>query len=290
VINAAFYVRSFWDGRASNLFTGATPFGDSDRRATVLVVRGAGVDPEFVRLDNASLASQAVGPPLNAVGMSFDGRSWARLGRKMLALTPLGRQQIAQDDSVLGTMARVDGPGLAPEFSYAALVRSAFRRDYWGSVVVVDANGRRVPGATEPVGPNEFTQMAYDFALFFGLAVQAYEATLVADDTRVDRFLDGQSDALSALEEQGLNEFRSGGSQCTRCHQGPELSAAGVTTHGTAIPWIRGISASFAPESVPSKTTSAPQEPTASDCRSFRRRPPAGAMGSSSRQAFGTSS
>ena len=92
----------------------------------------------MVRLDNASLASQAVGPPLNAVEMSFDGRSWARLGRKMLALTPLGRQQIAQDDSVLGRMANVDGPGLAPEFSYAALVRSAFRRDYWGS-----AGGRR---------------------------------------------------------------------------------------------------------------------------------------------------
>ena len=31
-------------------------------------------------------------------------------------------------------------------------------------------------------------------------------------------------------KKQGLNEFRSGGSQCTRCHQGPELSAAGFTT------------------------------------------------------------
>jgi cytochrome c peroxidase len=229
VINAVFYVRNFWDGRASNLFTGATPFGDSDRRATVLVARGAALEPEIVRVDNASLASQAVGPPLNAVEMSFDGRSWARLGRKMLTLTPLGRQQIAQDDSVLGPMS-VEGPGVAPDFSYAALVRSAFRREYWGSAVVVDANGRPVGVAAEPSGPNEFTQMAYNFALFFGLAVQAYEATLVADDTRVDRFLDGQADALSALEEQGLNEFRSGGSQCTRCHQGPELSAAGFTT------------------------------------------------------------
>ena len=230
VINAVFYVRNFWDGRANNLFTGATPFGDSDRRATVLADRGAGLEPEVVRLDNASLASQAVGPPLNAVEMSFDGRSWPRLGRKLLALTPLGRQQIAPDDSVLGPLARTDGPGVAPEFSYAALVQSAFQRDYWGSAVVVDANGRRIAGATEPRGPNEFTQMAYNFALFFGLAIQAYEATLVADDTRVDRFLDGQSDALSALEQQGLGEFRRGGSQCTRCHQGPELSAAGFTT------------------------------------------------------------
>jgi len=29
-INAVFNFRNFWDGRASNVFTGATPFGDSD--------------------------------------------------------------------------------------------------------------------------------------------------------------------------------------------------------------------------------------------------------------------
>jgi len=30
VINAVFNFRNFWDGRASNIFTGMTPFGDSD--------------------------------------------------------------------------------------------------------------------------------------------------------------------------------------------------------------------------------------------------------------------
>ena len=54
VINAVFYVRNFWDGRASAFFTGATPFGDSDRRANLLVARGAGLEPEAVRLDNAT--------------------------------------------------------------------------------------------------------------------------------------------------------------------------------------------------------------------------------------------
>src|SRR4030095_933452 len=53
---------------------------------------------------------------------------------------------------------------------------------------------------------------------------------LISDDTRVDRYLEGDVGALSTIEEQGLNEFRRGGSQCTRCHQGPELSAAGFTT------------------------------------------------------------
>jgi len=230
VINAVFYVRNFWDGRASAFFTGATPFGDSDRRANVLVVRGAVLEPEAVRLDNASLASQAVGPPLNAVEMSFDGRSWPRLGRKLLALTPLARQQVSIGDSVLGGMASTNGLGLRVEHDYASLVRAAFQPAYWRSAVVVDSDGRTVGGATVPIGANEFTQMAYNFGLFFGLAIYEYEAMLVADDTPVDRFLAGDSAALSALEQQGLAEFRAGGSQCTQCHQGPELSAAGFTT------------------------------------------------------------
>ena len=231
VINAVFYVRNFWDGRASSFFTGATPFGDSDRRANVLVARGIGVVvPEAVRMDNASLASQAVGPPLNAVEMSFDGRSWPRLGRKLLALAPLARQQVSPNDSVLGAVASSDRTGLRPEVDYSSLVHAAFQPAYWRSTVVVDGDGRTVAGAAEPAGADEFTQMAYNFGLFFGLAIHAYEATLIADDTPVDRFLSGADSALSALEQQGLAEFRSDGSQCTRCHQGPELSAAGFTT------------------------------------------------------------
>jgi cytochrome c peroxidase len=230
VINAVFYLRNFWDGRASNVFTGVTPFGESDRRANVLVSRGGRLEPEAVRLDNSSLASQAVGPPLNPVEMSYDGRTWPRLGRKLLALTPLARQSVSSGDGVLGSMAQTEGPGLAPAFSYGALVQSAFRPAYWESAAVVDADGRVLAGVVAPIGANEFTQAAYNFGLFFGLAVQAYEATLVSDDTRVDRFLDGDSAALTSLEQQGLNEFRAGASQCTRCHQGPELSAAGYRT------------------------------------------------------------
>src|SRR5215831_3814898 len=36
VINSVFNFRNFWDGRASNIFTGLTPFGNSDPRANVL--------------------------------------------------------------------------------------------------------------------------------------------------------------------------------------------------------------------------------------------------------------
>jgi cytochrome c peroxidase len=229
VINAVFNVRNFWDGRASQIFSGSTPFGTADGRAFVLVARAGTLDQEVVRLDNASLASQAVGPPLNGVEMSFDGRGWAHLGRKMLALMPLVRQQVARDDSVLGPFAAAD-LGLEPELTYETLIRRAFRSVYWRSAVVVDGEGRPVPGADMPAGPDEFSQTAYNFRLFFGLAIQAYESTLVADDSRVDRFLAGETGALSPLEQAGLNEFRGNNSQCTRCHQGAELTAAGVTT------------------------------------------------------------
>ncbi len=35
---------------------------------------------------------------------------------------------------------------------------------------------------------NEYSLMQYNFSLFFGIAVQLYEATLVSDDTPWDRF------------------------------------------------------------------------------------------------------
>jgi hypothetical protein len=144
----------------------------------------------------------------------------------MLAVTPLARQVVAGDDSVLGSYAASSGL----QVGYAALIQAAFVPSYWNSRAIVDASGRVVAASGQPSSAAEFTQMAYNFGLFFGLAVQAYESTLISDDTPVDRFLAGDAAALNAVQQQGLNEFRSGGSQCTQCHQGPELSAAGITT------------------------------------------------------------
>ena len=230
VINAVFYLRNFWDGRANDIFNAATPFGAADARAHALVASSGSLGREVVRLTASSLASQAVGPPLNAIEMSFDGRPWSILGRKMLGLTPLGRQVVDATDSVLGPFANLSGPGLRADVSYEALIRASFQPAYWNSPAVVDGDGRVIAEAGQPVRSREFSQMAYNFGLFFGIAIQAYEATLISDDTPVDRFLAGDTSALNAIQQQGLNEFRTGGSQCTQCHQGPELSAAGITT------------------------------------------------------------
>src|SRR5262245_346867 len=144
VINAVFNLRNFWDGRAHNIFNAVTPFGPADGRASVLVAAGGSLAPEAVRLDASSLASQAVGPPLNGLEMSFDGRQWMNLGRKLLTLPPLTRQFVAADDSVLGTFANAPANGLRPGVTYGSLIRAAFQPAYWNSPAVLDANGRVV--------------------------------------------------------------------------------------------------------------------------------------------------
>ena len=213
VINAVFNVRNFWDGRAQSLFTGGTPFGDSDPGLNALLWKDGQLTKTQVRLENSSLASQAVGPALNSTEMSYEGRNWPAFARKMLGPSPLGRQKVAADDSVLGSIANPEGNGLTSEFGYPTLIRNAFQPEYWAA----------------PTADGEAPQMELNFPLFWGLAIQAYEATLVSDDSPLDRFLEGNRQALNNTEQQGMQEFTGGGSQCTQCHQGAEFTAASFT-------------------------------------------------------------
>lgn len=215
VINSVFTVRNFWDGRASSIFTGATPFGESDTRANAISIVDGQLVQEKVRIENSSLASQAVGPPLNAVEMSYDGRTWPKLGKKLLALRPLSGQQVSPEDSVLGSYADPDGRGLLTKHSYLTLVQAAFQPAYWNSAQLV--------------GDTEFTIAEHNFSLFFGLAVQAYEATLISDQSRFDQFSEGVPGALTAQEISGLGVFRGRG-ECNDCHTGPEFTLAGFTS------------------------------------------------------------
>jgi uncharacterized protein (TIGR03437 family) len=219
VINAVYNVRNFWDGRASRLFTGQTPFGASDLALNAVALRNGQLVREAVAINNASLASQTVGPPLNTAEMSYDGRAWPLLGRKLLSLAPLSTQRVAPDDSVLGTMANPNGNGLLPAFSYSALIQSAFQPAYWSGTGLVDG---------------QFSQVETNFSLFWGLAIQAYESTLVSDNARIDQFLEGNQQALSGLEQQGLQVFQRNNSHCTQCHQGPEFTAASFTNAANA--------------------------------------------------------
>jgi cytochrome c peroxidase len=230
VINAALHVRGFRDGRASDVFTGRTPFGDSDPRANAVAVVNGQVTQEMVRLPNSSLASQAMAPPVNPVEMSYDGRTWPVIAHKLLGLRPLAAQGVAPDDSVLGSYVSTTGPGLAAGISYLSLVQTAFQSAYWDSDQRVDDTGHSTPAG--------YTVAEFNFPIFFGLAVQAYETTLIADDSRFDQYMDGSQRAITAQEYAGFLVYQTR-AFCQFCHQGPELSNATFTfeaKHGPVQP------------------------------------------------------
>ena len=68
-------------------------------------------------------------------------------------------------------------------------------------------------------------------------ALAAYVRTIVAGDSRYDRYLFGDEDALSELELAGLRLFR-GKAGCTFCHSGPVFSDEEF--HNTGVAWQDG--------------------------------------------------
>src|SRR5688500_6910380 len=84
MINAVFNHRNFWDMRAQNIFNGVNPFGLRDASASLYRADNPNNPQKVqVRLENASLASQAVGPPTNRFEMSVDGRIFPDVGRAL---------------------------------------------------------------------------------------------------------------------------------------------------------------------------------------------------------------
>ncbi len=249
VINAVFNFRNFWDGRAQNEFNGVNPFGLRDKAAKIVKAEKPNQLKEVsISLKNSSLASQAVGPPLSDFEMSARDRTFEdighkfskgkknklprEVGKKLLFLRPLGKQLVAPDDSVLGTYSRAPETGLGP--NYESLVKAAFKPEWWNSNQVVRVNGDNTRTfiknpASNFLATNEYTLMQYNFSLFFGLAVQMYESTLVSNDTPFDRFAEGNNNALTEQQKQGLNVFQTKG-LCINCHSGPEFTAASVTS------------------------------------------------------------
>lgn len=194
---AAFNFDNFWDGRARFSFNGGSSAGPMDPTAHIFInpkakpyggyeFAGATMghlrpelldpaeedyDPELakqpVRIKFSSLASQSLDPPISNFEMSFDGRNWPKIGKKLLqgdegyvetlgkgapqqrwtnrarAVVPLANQLVAVDDSRLGPFSNQGGtlcvalgrptqvgkPGLC--ISYPDLIRLAFERKFW---------------------------------------------------------------------------------------------------------------------------------------------------------------
>src|SRR5436309_982667 len=255
VINAIFNFRNLWNGRGNAVFNGVSTFGARDAAARVLEVQLDGsVVPVPIAIDHGSVASVAVGPPVSPDLMSCAGRTWPKIGKKLLGLTPLGRQLLDPHDSVLGTLANSASTPGAPglQVSYAKLIQDAFQPKYWDSTKVVSfpAGGLTISDPTgAPLTTDQFTVMEANFSLFFGLAVQLYQATLVSDDSPIDRFMDGggeggaTTNALTPEQKLGLAVFTNvglnplvGAGGCIGCHAGAEFTVASTNRIGLVEP------------------------------------------------------
>lgn len=238
--SAAFNFDNFWDGRARNDFNGGSVHGASDPTFHVFADPGAPGDgggplagmghptnPAIpVRIHFSSLGSQAVGPPLSDFEMSFAGRNWSKIGKKLLqertvggvtfSTTPLANQLVDPTDSVLGPFSnqliQAGRPGLS--ITYNELIRLAYDRSFWqntsqhlnGSASGDPVDGYELAlanGAANSADTNQFTQMEANFSLFFGLGVQMYEELLIPDDTAFDKFMDANPKAANGVGQPG---------------------------------------------------------------------------------------
>ncbi len=219
VINAGYNFRNFWDGRANNIFNGVSPFGGRDLDAKVWVLGANGkVNQQTLRLENASLASQAVAPPINSGEMSCQQRTLPDVARKLLPRRPLVTQDIHPEDSVLAALRDSSGKGL--NTSYDTLIKTAFAPRYW--------SGTGEFGRPAAINTAPYSQMEANFSLFFGLALQLYQQTLVSDQSPFDTpRLTGfpqMPSGLTSKQQRGLKVFLN--SHCAECHKGPTLTSA----------------------------------------------------------------
>jgi len=196
-INAVFNRRNLWDGSANFTFNGVGGFGmrdiNGDPNARLLVMGASNqVELGFVALPYSSLASQAVGPVVNDVEMSCSGRTLPHVGRKLMAssIRPLGRQIINANDSVFAGLVDPSGRGLLPNLSYVELVKKSFDAKYWSGSGYYLINNGSLQSSTQRLG---FSQMEYNWSLFWGLAIQLYESTLISNVSEFDELVRDRS-------------------------------------------------------------------------------------------------
>ena len=199
-VDAVFNFRNFWDGRAQNVCNGANPFGTRDKKNHLLVVDpiDGKLGPTQVNMVNSALCSQSLGPILSATEMSADNRNFHQVGKKLLARVPLANQMVDPTDSVLGVFSKSPDKGL--KTSYVALVQKAFQPEWWQfSQHICEAADGTMTGTinpanfeTCPAGTSDYSLMEFNFSLFWGVAIQMYESTLVADQTPFDKYMEQQ--------------------------------------------------------------------------------------------------
>lgn len=165
---------NFWDGRARHDFNGGSVFGPADPQAHVMVDDAGTLVSTRQIIRFASLASLATGPALSDFEMSFLGRNWAKLAKKLLqnGVTPLANQLVDPSDSVLGPYSgqrsMVGGPVDLPgrpglNISYPELIQLAFYPALWSNTIM-HFNGCYTDGLVD-IHPNQCDAVGVDVAI-----------------------------------------------------------------------------------------------------------------------------
>ncbi|MCA8974043.1 MAG: hypothetical protein KDC98_04940 [Planctomycetes bacterium] len=147
---------------------------------------GTFIDPETnqVALSYAgALENQAIGPILSDVEMGHVGRSWQDVRAKLQRVRPLALATGLTPDIRQALQQHVDYPGL-----FAAAFGD--------------------PAIT---------------AVRIAFAIATYQRTLIPDQTPWDRFMNGQTSALTSNQQQGWALF-TGSARCALCHLDPLFS------------------------------------------------------------------
>ena len=140
-------------------------------------------DPETQQVAlpyGGALESQAVGPILSPVEMAHEGRTWQDVRTKLQNVTPLALATALPPDVQAA---------LQQNPTYPLLFQAAF-----GSPTI-DAK-------------------------HIAFAIASYERTLIPDDTPWDRFMAGQTAALTPTQQAGWVLFQGAG-RCVACHIDP---------------------------------------------------------------------
>lgn len=251
VINAIFNYRNFWDGRANNIYNGSSPWGDRDPDAGVWVKTGiSSVKKQRLHLENSSLASLAMGPPLSDTEMSCIQRKWPDIGRKLLLRQPLQGQKVHYQDSVFAALGLVNSTATAEKVglkaTYKTMITKAFNAKYWSYT------GGSSAFPAPPSGQTPYNQMEANFSMFFGLALQLYQGTLVSDQAPIDLVkratefptsslylrpdwtsLYPNDSAKVAQLDNGFDVFVA--NHCATCHGGPLMTVAPIATYSKLV-------------------------------------------------------
>ncbi|MFM7846461.1 MAG: cytochrome-c peroxidase [Planctomycetota bacterium] len=241
-VNSSRLARMFHDGRAEHVFNGYDPFGSQSPFEDQLgkyVVRNNRLERVKIAIPQLASASQAVGPIINSTEMSYKDRTFAHVAIKLLDQRALLAQTVSEDDSVLAQWRQPGAGTKGLQATYRELIRLAFQERFWKQEnanlpqalpaipdnithkikVKTKVNGEEQEA--ERVLPYNQDMMVANFSLYVGLAIAAYEKTLISDDSPFDRYMSGDVLAMTAEARRGMARFISLG--CAECHLLPEF-------------------------------------------------------------------